>query len=279
MNSYRSGSLVIEEILLLSDVGNTYDAISVDYRVLDETDTELVTSTSISTFVAGDVSVTITVPTMINTLPMGELKGMRAIELKLTLADTTVFYFTTYYVVARESTLITMTNSYQTLSQAKLMLLDMPDMLGWESATDKKRSAAMIESFYRLGLLKYDIYGLLIPSRENTVVTNRLNLDLLDTQAVSYYRTRPSLSTLSLEEFIGLPILFTDAVKKAQISEADIILGGDPVQKKRDEGLMSESVGESSSMFRPGVPLALPVNKRTLNYLSGWVTYRAHIGR
>jgi hypothetical protein len=279
MNIYRSGSLVVEEIPLIDESGLSLDATSVSYRVTDESGTEITPFVSLSGFTAGDASALMTIPVLTNTLSGYALKGLRVIELRVTLTDTRVVFVNSLYGLDSGSDLVTMTNSYQTLNQAKLLMMDMPDMLAINASSDKKVAAAMTEAFYRIGRLKFDIYGLLIPSRENTVVTNKLNLDLFDTQAVSYYRTRPSLSTLPLVEFVQLPILFTDAVKKAQISEADIILGGDPMAKKREEGIVSDAIGESRSAFRNSTPLSLSVSKRTMGYLSGWVTYRAHLGR
>ena len=278
MNTYRSGSTVTEEIQLVDDTGIPLIPISVTYRILNESGIELVAQTATS-FAVNDSSVTVVTSTIINALTAGSLKGFRVIELKLTFDTGNVTYLNNSYLLEVENSLVQMTNSYQTLNEAKLLLLDMPDMPAWEVATDRKRMAAMTEAFLRIGKLNYNIYGLLIPSRENTVVSNRINIDFGGTESVSYFRTRPTLNALTQIEFAALPSLFSIAVKKAQLSEADIILGGDPISKKREEGLMSDSVGESSVMFRQGKPLLLAVGRRTLDYLSGWVYFSPRLGR
>ena len=68
------------------------------------------------------------------------------------------------------------------------------------------------------------------------------------------------------------------AIAKAQIAEADFMMGGDTVEDKRRTGLMSETVGESSNMFRPGKPLVLAGSEKALRYLTGYITWSRRIG-
>lgn len=261
MDVYRSGSAVSATISLIDSFGISIVAASVDYRVVDESGVEL-KAIAATGFAAGDTVVTIAVSGLLNQLAVDKLKGLRILELKITDDLGSVIYLSHEYAIEVETGLVMMVNSYQTLNQAKLLTLDMPDQIAWMSANDRRKQAALIEAFERIGKLRFNIYDSNFPSRDNLI-----------------YPAASHLNSLTSVEFAQLPTLFTNAVLKAQIIEADVILGGDPISKKREEGLMSNSVGESSVMFRPGKPLITAVSKRALDQLSGWVTFSIQIGR
>lgn len=279
MNTYRSSSIVISEIPLVDDDGLALAPVSVDYRVTDESDAEILATTATS-FVLSDTTVVISTTAIQNQLAVGKLKGLRSIQLKLTFDDQSVRYIDHDYMIEVEAYLIGMTNSYQTLGEAKLQAMDMLEMTAWAAAQDRQRESAMVEAFERIGRLSFSIYGYNIPSREMAIVNSEIDLAFSgNSQSTAFYRTVASLNDLSPLEFSQLPELFTSAVKRAQISEADIILGGDPIGKKREAGMLSDSIGESNIMFRTGIPLMMAVNRRTLMYMSGWISYNVRVGR
>jgi hypothetical protein len=252
---FRSGNEITVEIPLVDADEFQLVSTAVEYRVLDEIG-NIVVPLSLTSFAAGDNIVSITVPAISNELALDKIRGLRVVDLKVTLESGQIVYIQHDYALEIESNLIVMTNSYQTLSEAKLLTLEMTDMKAWLLTKDRQRTAAMVEAFDRIGRLTFNISGSYIPSDGGI-----------------------SLNEFLISDFNALPDLFISAVKKAQISEADIILGGDPIHKKREDGLMSDSVGESSVMFRPGKPLLMSVSRRTLDYLAGWVSFSARMGR
>ena len=88
-----------------------------------------------------------------------------------------------------------------------------------------------------------------------------------------------NIRSLTINDLLLLPSAFLIALRKAQISEADIVMGGGSVHRKREDGLMSDTVGESKIMFRPGKPVVLPVDRRTLSYLSGYIYHGLSLTR
>jgi hypothetical protein len=76
------------------------------------------------------------------------------------------------------------------------------------------------------------------------------------------------------EYFESFPLHFITALRRAQIAEANEVLSlGDP-SDKRKVGIMSETIGESSMMFRVGKPLELGLSHAALSILKGYVRTR-----
>lgn len=104
--------------------------------------------------------------------------------------------------------------------------------------------------------------------------------EIVDVQSIyapEYYaeispRMWPLMTTALYSRY---PTVFTTALCKAQVCEANVILTGDPIGDKIRSGLFSEKVGESSMMFRSGLgPLKTVVDRKTLEYLSGFTNNR-----
>jgi hypothetical protein len=72
---------------------------------------------------------------------------------------------------------------------------------------------------------------------------------------------------------------FLKALRYAQVTEADSLMGGDPVNQLRRDGLISQTVGESSSYFGQKQPIDLSVSKKALGRLRGYITYSVPIAR
>jgi hypothetical protein len=248
MKIHRANTSVAVNVPLVDDAGQMIEPVSVDYRVVDESDVEILAQTA-TTFSVGDQSVDVVIPAIINALAPGNLKGMRVIQIIAEMGNDVSIIIESPYVIEVESSLVFMTNSYQTMNQAKLTATDIPDLEAWGASSDAFRRAALIEAFIRIGKLSFNVPG-----------ANPLN-------------------KVTVEEFTAFPDEFKSDLIRSQIVEADSILGGDPISKKREEGLMSDSVGQSSIMFRPGKPLTLSVSKRTMNQLSGWLSFNLSVGR
>lgn len=261
MKTYLSGGSVSVTIDLTDDDGQDYEATSVFYRVFDEADVDVIAPSFAPGFVGGSTSVTITVGEADNTLAVGTLKGIRTIELIITNTNGTFNKLVTY-AIATSTQLTKGVNSYQTLSEALLSSLDIPNLIAWESATEKERISALIEAHGRLGKLRYSIKSL-VDSQNHLSMSNEIN----------------NMAQLSADELAGLPVEFLTALRKAQIAEADTALGGDPIDEQRRGGLMATSIGEVSQMYRPGAPLVMAVSARALRYLTGYVKFGVGIGR
>lgn len=88
------------------------------------------------------------------------------------------------------------------------------------------------------------------------------------------------LDTLSADELAELDPRLLLALRRAQIVEADAILGPDqPAVANRLGGLVSNKVGESEQVYRMGKPLETRVSARTMRELGGFVSFSVRIGR
>lgn len=249
MDVYQNNTSVTLTIPLIDENDKALTPASVSYEIFDEVQAELQATTAVANFTSGDTSVSVTISSAINTI--AAKKGLRVVRVTTISTDGSTGIVIVRYVLQNGAALAKGVNSYQEFGEALLVTMDMPDLMGWMFSTDRKRQAAMAEAYNRIGMLRFDIEG----------------------------REIIGLNTLEAADFNQLSPVFLEALSKAQVSEADIILGGDPIHSKREEGLLSDSVGESAIMFRPGKPLLLSVSRRTLNYLSGFVSFNNALGR
>ena len=240
--------------------GNVIVPTAASYRVLDEAGTELVAATSAS---VGADPIPVVVPAAKNTLAAGTPQGYRTVEMSFTIAGGTVVA-TPGYIVESGSVLIIMTNSYQTFGSAEMHAAALQDLKKWDDKTERERKMAMIQAYHRLGTLTYKI---------NDRVTDQSSIDFGKQQTVL------SINRLTVAQFDLLLATFRDAIKRAQVAEADVILDNDSIIGRRRDGLMSESVGETSQFFRPSKPLTLPVSNRALRELQGFVHFSGTLAR
>lgn len=261
MDVFRSGTDVKMTVAFVDDTGTTINVASASYRVLDENRVEVVAVTAL-TVNAGDTSTQITVLAANNALPTGAIRAGRTIE--ITMVDTNGNTKTTSasYVIETTEVLGIMTNSYQTLENAEIVAFDLPELERWNSATVQQKRAALVEAYHRLGNLAY-----------------RVGWNQSQDQLSFPFWSIRNLNEWTKTEFDRLPPKFKLALNRAQVTEADMILGADDIGELRRDGLMSQSIGESSQMYRPGKPIMLPVSIRALRKLSGYVTFNPVIGR
>jgi len=250
VNTYRSDSIVFLTIPLVDDNQKILAPSTVSYRITSHKNVEVVALTTLPV-IEGETSVTIVVPAIANVLDAGDLRALMTVHVETSEIDLTVGLITHRYIIEASATVVAGTNSYQSLEEGMLTIQEMPDMDSWGFADDRLKKSSMTEAYNRIGMLKFMVDGVVIVG----------------------------LNELTAIDFDKLSAVFKLALRKAQMSEADIVLGGDPIHKKREEGLMSDSVGESSIMFRPGKPLLMAVSRRSLAYLSGFVTFSSSIGR
>lgn len=264
MNVFLAGSFVSLTIPLQDRNGNAYSATAVEYRVVGNDGSELLPKTVVSPFVSGSNAVTIGVSpslnsvTPIDSLAIGpdkagavSVREIRTIELYLTVGLNTVM-IVAWYALEPTNVLIAGLNSFQAYSHADALAFDIPGLNGWQSATEAERISALVDAHLGICQLRFSIFD---------------------------HRPGGALALMTPIQYEALPISFKAALCKAQVAEADSLLGGNPVDIRRKEGLMLESIGEVKQMFRPGKPLDLPVSKRALKYLSPFVTFAKHIGR
>lgn len=276
---YLTNTEVIVTIDLTDGAGNAISPNTAQYRVLDQDGVELVASTSVVGFIAGDSQATVTVPANKNVVGVGRTREIRSVEIICVSDDFTVSVGKVYAIELAEP-LVAGLNSCQSYTQAQLTALDMPSLTAWNAASEVDRVAALIDAREHIVQLNFNLLN-------SNVNFGQDSLQYVpEGQYESSYVARNSLfifngnlAILTPEQFSKLPERFKKALRQAQVAEAEHILSGSGVDVRRQSGLIEESIGESTQKFRDSKPVDLPVCRRALGYLSYFVTFNKRIGR
>lgn len=250
MRTYRADSDIHLEIPYVDEFGNTLFPDTVNYRLLDSAGTELIASTPLT--IEGDDQVAkIVIAAAYNGLT-GVSRDIRVVELSITSPEGPALVLFRY-MIADGDGLVVRENTFMLFNEAILVGFDIPNTPSWDVGANQERTAALKEAYSSVGMLQY-----LLPE------TSLGTFEIAD---------------LTTEQWDTLPADFLAALKKAQLVESDYIMGGDWIADKRKAGLLSETIGESSNMFRSGKPLDLIVSPRAFKYLGKYVDFRRKLGR
>lgn len=174
------------------------------------------------------------------------------VQVDYTLTTATQAY--TYYfnfVVMPSETLVVGENSYQSYFDAVLNAEGLAAVDSFKGATKSDQIAALRNAYQIINSLvfcdKYDEY---------------YDLGSLDETALGEIEPE-----------------FLQALKYAQVIEANEMLDVNSIHYKRLDGLMSETIGESSMMFRPGNVNNYPISRRSMMFLRNYILIRAKLGR
>lgn len=134
---------------------------------------------------------------------------------------------TVFYKLLGDLTkLVVMTDSFMTFPEAVVARVKMSDRLEYYDALpDAIKAVALENSFKTLMKLSFK-------------------------QPVSTSCEPYSLKGLTESQFRALPVDFTTALKRAQIVQCDAIVENSPIRDKIREGIISETIGESSMFFK-----------------------------
>lgn len=290
MDFFLAGTTV-ECVIPLVAKGVALDVDAIDYRILDESNTELQASTRLDSFNMGTPEAVIVVPASLNQLAAHSqadmdvhtipTRGARVIEMHLTLTDGGNQVVMTYaFGLEPVAVLIPGVNSFQTYAQAQLAAAEIPGTPGWDAATDEERYAAMIEARWHMVKLSYYLLNSNINFGQDSL--NFVPEGVYESKYVAtngLFMFDGNLELLSASQYNALPERFKGALRKAQVAEADFILTGDPMADKRLAGLTSDTVGQTHQSYRSTKPLDLPCCKRALSYVSYFVQMNKRLSR
>lgn len=288
MDVFLAGTPVSLVVSLQDRSGNAIEASAVEYRIIKQGGEEVFPRAVLDSF-AGDEEVTIEIPAHLNDLASVDhstmthrhvdsvsVREVRTVELYLTVGGNTVL-MTKSYVLEPAESLVPGLNSFQTLPEAEMMALDVPGLHGWAGATEREKMAALVDARARIIQLRFNLLNSNINWGQDNL--NFVPEGTYPTPYAGVFMFNGNLGLLTPAHYGRLPPRFKSALCKAQVVEADVLLGGDPTDDRRKDGLMLESIGEVKQMFRPGKPLDLPISKRALRYLSPFVSFSKRIGR
>lgn len=292
MEIYLAGTPVTLTVPMQDRNGNALTVASISYRVVDQAGLEVVPLTPLASFVAtateaiieitADVNNIAPVPGTINSnqIDAFAVRGVRTVELILNVGGNSVVLNKSYALEPTDP-LVVGVNSFQNFPQAELTSLDIPNMPGWAGASDKEKIAAMVDARAHICQLNFWMLNSNINWGQDSLnyVPEGAYQSPYASGGNHLFIFNGNLSLLTPLQFDRLPARFKAALRLAQVAEADSILGGDPVDVRRREGLLSEAIGEVRQQFRAGKPLDMPVSKRALRYLSQFVSFAKKIGR
>jgi hypothetical protein len=205
---------------------------------------------------------TVVIPASFNVLEVDELSTTRILRVVLsTLAGDVHRSFG--YIIEGETRLEILNNTFVTLEAAEALLRDMPSLKAYQAASDDQKAAALINAYTRIARVQVRF------EQEPPIGTScRREVTI-----------RPGgWSEITKDEFLGYPKSFRKALRLAQLNEANVILTDSPIAARQRDGIISETVGESSVMLKTS-KLDLGVDRSTLQFLSGYVYYTIRLGR
>lgn len=279
MDVFSAGTPVTLSIPMADVNGNKVMVSTVRFRVIDQTGAEIAPPTALLNFNAGDDVAIIAIAAAENTLAADVKQALRSVELTcVTGPELNTWQTRVSYVISVLDPLVAGANSFMTYGQAEFMSVFVPNIDSWNASDQRARVAALIDAREHICQLSFTPLNSSVNWGQNS-----LNYIPEGSRSTNYVGGMLSpggdLGLLTPDQYSQLPQRFTEALMKAQLVEADSILGGDSIERKRRDGLVQDVVGESSQTYRQGKPLDMPVSKRALRYLSLYITYAKRIGR
>lgn len=280
LDVYLNNTDVTLAIALVDSAGNDLTVNEVEYRVMDQDGDEIVARDALVDFIAGDTTATVLVEAAQNIITNDRTREIRTVELYC-VTDTGTILLTKSYAIEVADPLVVGINSFQSFPQAQLTSLDIPNVAAWHAASDQQKIQALMDAREHIVQLNFNLLNSNVNFGQDQLAY------VPEGQFQSSYVARNSLfifngnlAILNTVQFNALPEKFKAQLRKAQIAEANYILGGSPEDELRQSGVVEEKIGESARKYRDrGVALRLPVCRRALNYLSYYVTFAKRIGR
>jgi hypothetical protein len=261
MNSYIAAQDVKSVINLVDSDGSAIVATAANYRVLNEQGGVVQGPSAIAPWTGTETQASIVVTANNNQLIGTSTRGLRRVELTLTTATGTKILEDAFIIEASDPLVIAM-NSFITYSQALLTASANPKWSKFNAASRSDKISALLAARDGLTRVTYKWEGLIDPR------------DFAEPEFVVF-----DLSLVSVSDYNTLPEEFKAALAKAQIAEANHLLGGDEIARFRESGLMSMTVGETSQMFRPGKPLQFPICEEAMRILGRYIQHGKRLAR
>lgn len=271
MLEFSVGSTVTLTFPFVDTSGEPVVPTEISYLIKDERGDELVELATLA-FDPGDTEINVVVDSALNALPAGVPFGIRIVELTLAVGAEE-YNFSTRYLVKAAATFIVPSNSFQTYEEALLVAMTMPNALGWDGATEAVRMNGLREAYLRLTR-----FGFAIRHFSDDTPFPETSIGSIGAEPDRVIRPQ-TWSWMTPEQFLELPARFRGALCRAQVAECNEILRGDRLAERRRSGLLSETIGESSMMFRSGKPLDRGISSEAMRYLSGYIESRLSIAR
>lgn len=192
-----------------------------------------------------------------NALADGETMAWRRIQITVDDEKGKTYQNEIVYYLKEGLGLIAGRNSFANLLDLNVVAADMIHLKMFQLASEEEQASALIQAWNNLGQLPVqfdDLKG--TDSYDKGSTRELIDADLSRLAPKTYQR-----------------------LLRAQVIEADYILGGNPIEARRRTGLISDSAGESAHFFRTSKPLNLPCCRAAIDELRGIVNWSVRLGR
>ncbi|HHG7139756.1 Uncharacterised protein [Klebsiella pneumoniae] len=226
-----------------------------------------------------DYSVQVAIPAEVNQIGDAD-RALRRVKLKATTGTTTV-EFENVYVLLNNFELVVFEQSFATLDDAAMYAIDMVkgDVILNMSRVQLRR--LLIEATVRLKQMPFSIrriFGVDYDDYDRPM--NMLNVhNVYWGQEGQYRMDLIDWSKMSPELYAGLPDDFKKTLLVATVNEVAEIASTTDSQSARDEGIVSESIGETTIAYRQGKAANLTVNRTTWRLLVKYLNNRTVVRR
>ncbi|UNH41002.1 hypothetical protein [Moellerella wisconsensis] len=265
-----------------ADITVTFDAldvVSATYSVYDGEGNELAKDVKIN-IKSGDLSASFSVSESLNTLNDSD-KDMRIVTVKTKTATGMVAEFDHYYAVMASLNLIVPKQSFIPLMKAKLAAMDMYDADDFLLLSDHTQRQALIEATSKIKAMSFSLKRIYKISDteydrpQNVLTTNTLPFYL----AGDFRRNIIDFTELTDEQFASLPEYFLNDLAQACMIEAVSIIKTNGAADAREEGLLSESIGETTNMYRTGRSATQALSRKTWRLLGRYIDGTIRVSR
>ncbi|EAB5862668.1 hypothetical protein R1N98_004293 [Salmonella enterica] len=273
IDTYRSG-----EAVSLSFSFNILDIQSATYTVKDSEGSILISDEPIE-ITEGQMSIPVVVSADHNQLSEKE-RDLRHVIVKATASGLT-HEERKMYVLLNNFELLIPGQSFATVADAQMQAIDMLNgdtLLADGEGLMRKR---LIEATRRVKTLPFSIRKILrIDFDRYERPQNMLNVYDIPWGADGVYRhDLVDWERMTQDKFDELPDYFKEALMLAVVNEACEIANGNDVAAAREDGILSESIGETTNMYRTGKAANVRVARSTWRLLTSYINNRMIVRR
>ncbi|EBH6160152.1 hypothetical protein [Salmonella enterica] len=273
IDTYRSG-----EAVSLSFSFNILDIQSATYTVKDSEGSILISDEPIE-ITEGQMSIPVVVSADHNQLSEKE-RDLRHVIVKATASGLT-HEERKMYVLLNNFELLIPGQSFATVADAQMQAIDMLNgdtLLADGEGLMRKR---LIEATRRVKTLPFSIRKILrIDFDRYERPQNMLNVYDIPWGVDGVYRhDLVDWERMTQDKFDELPDYFREALMLAVVNEACEIANGNDVAAAREDGILSESIGETTNMYRTGKAANVRVARSTWRLLTSYINNRMIVRR
>ncbi|CAM6647132.1 hypothetical protein [Klebsiella variicola] len=253
-------------------------ATSVTYSVKDARG-KIITSGVNVPVTDGQMFVAVTIPGSVNALEERE-RDLRRVTLSVD-AGGVFINKEQQYIVLRSFELSVPGQSFISIADAQLQAIDMLNGGSLLSGSEGDLRRQLIEATRRVKSMSFSVRRIFgidwddYDRPQNMLATSTLPFRW----AGQYTSDIVDWSKLSDEDFMEFPESFRSALALAVVNEASEIAGGNDIQRAREDGIVSESIGETTIAYRQGKSAVSTVSRTTWRILLKYMDNRVIVRR